>query len=59
MRRLWVSVGLILALCALAGWHVSALGRLTATLTQELEQAQGKTAPGGVGAGAGAGPPGL
>lgn len=40
MRRLWVSVGLILALCALAGWHVSALGRLTATLTQELEQAR-------------------
>ena len=44
MRRLWISVALILALAGLAGGHVLYLDRLTGELTSLLDQAQQRVA---------------
>ena len=44
MRRLWISVALILALAGLAGGHVLYLDRLTGELTSLLDQAQQQVA---------------
>lgn len=40
MKRGWIAVGLLAAMVALAGWHVSALNALTEELGGALERAE-------------------
>lgn len=40
MKRGWIAVGLLAAMVALAGWHVSALNALTGELGGALERAE-------------------
>lgn len=41
MKKGWLAVGLLAAMVALSLWHVSALGRLTTDLEEQLSRAEG------------------
>lgn len=40
MKKGWIAVALLVAMVALAGWHVSALNALTGELSATLERAE-------------------